>query len=133
LVFVNLLKPIEISDEYGEGVEDIWHEMTGFNGDGLYAVVSPTDALPVTMVTSNIPTAARTSAAQKAEKKICTTSLILKIARRDKKLWLVPVEAISAPAMALDHPGTHSSNRNSLIVVSPHMEWPDKFLLLKLS
>jgi hypothetical protein len=58
--FVNLLKPIEISDEYGEGVEDIQHEMTGFNGDGLYAVVTPTDALPVTMVTSNIPTAART-------------------------------------------------------------------------
>jgi hypothetical protein len=68
--------------------------MTGFNGDGLYAVVTPTDALPVTMVTSNIPTAARTSAAQKVEKKICTTSLILKTAHHDKKLWLVPVEAI---------------------------------------
>jgi hypothetical protein len=108
--------------------------MTGFNGDGLYAVVTPTDALPVTMVTSNIPTAARTSAAQKVKKKICTTSLILKTARRDKKLvWLVPVEAISAPAMVLDHPGTHSSDRNSLIVVSPRMEWPDKFLSLKLS
>jgi hypothetical protein len=74
--FVNLLKPIEISDEHREGVEDIQHEMTGFNSDGLYAVVTPTDALPVTMVTSNIPTATRTSAAQKAEKKICTTSLI---------------------------------------------------------
>jgi hypothetical protein len=60
LFFVNLLKPIEISDEYREGIEDIWHEMIGFNGDGLYAVVTPTDALPVTMVTSNIPTAART-------------------------------------------------------------------------
>jgi hypothetical protein len=107
--------------------------MTGFNGDWLYAVVTPTDALPVTMVTSNIPTAARTSAAQKVEKKICTTSLILKTARRDKKLWVVPVEAISTPAMVLDHPGTHSSNRNSLIVVSPCMEWPDKFLSLKLS
>jgi hypothetical protein len=102
--FVNLLKPIEISDEYGERVEDIWHEMTGFNGDGLYAVVTPTDALPVTMVTSNIPTAARTSAAQKAEKKICTTRLILKTACHNKKLWLVPVEAISAPAMVLARP-----------------------------
>jgi hypothetical protein len=98
--FVDLLKPIEISDEYGEGVKDIRHEMTGFNGDGLYAVVTPTDALPVTMVTLNIPTATRTSAAQKAEKKICTMSLILKTAHHDKKLWLVPVEAISAPAMA---------------------------------
>jgi hypothetical protein len=107
--------------------------MTGFNGDRLYAVVTPTDALPVTVVTSNIPTATRTSAAQKAEKKICITSLILKTARHDKKLWLVPVEAICAPAMVLDHPGTHSSNRNSLIVVSPSMEWPDKLLLLKLS
>jgi hypothetical protein len=29
LVFVNLLRPIEISDEYGEGVEDIQHEMIG--------------------------------------------------------------------------------------------------------
>jgi hypothetical protein len=132
--FVNLLKPIEISpDEYGEGVQDIRHEMTGFNGDGLYAFVTPTDALPVTMVTSNISTAARTSAAQKAEKKICTTSLILKTAYHEKKLWLVPVEVISAPAMVLDHPGTHSSDRNSLIVVSPCMEWPDKLLLLKLS
>jgi hypothetical protein len=131
--FVDFLKPIEISDEYGEGVEDIGHEMTGFNCDGLYAVVTPTDALPVTMVTSNIPTATRTSAAQKAEKKMCTTSLILKTAPWDKKLWLVPVEAISAPAMVLDHPGTHSSNRSSLIVVSPCMEWPDKFLSLKLS
>jgi hypothetical protein len=107
--------------------------MIGFNGDGLYAVVTPTDALPVTMVTSNIPTTTRTSAAKKAEKKICATSLILKTARRDKKLWLVPVEAISTPAMVLDHLRTHSSNRTSLIVVSPHMEWPDKFLLLKLS
>jgi hypothetical protein len=44
--------------------------MRGFNGDGLYAVVSLTDGLPVTMVTSNIPTTARTSAAQKAKKKI---------------------------------------------------------------
>jgi hypothetical protein len=35
--------------------------------------------------------------------------------------------------MVLDHPGTHSSNRRSLIVVSPCMEWPDKFLSLKLS
>jgi hypothetical protein len=60
--FVDFLKPIEISDEYyGEGVEDIWHEMTGINGDGLYAVVTPTDALPVTMVTSNIPTATRSN------------------------------------------------------------------------
>jgi hypothetical protein len=49
------MKPIEISDEYGEGVEDIWQEMIGFNGDGLYAVVTPTDALPVTMVTSKHP------------------------------------------------------------------------------
>jgi hypothetical protein len=134
--FFNLLKLIEISDEHGEGVEDIRHKMTGFNRDGLYAVVTPTDALPVTMVTSNIPTATRTSAAQKAEKKICTTSLILKTARHNKKLWLVPVEAmveaISAPAMVLDYPGTHSSDRSSLIVVSPCMEWPDKFLLLKL-
>jgi hypothetical protein len=65
LVFFNLLRCIEISDEYGEGVKDIWHEMIGFNGDGLYAVVTPTDALPVTMVTSNIPTATRTFAAQK--------------------------------------------------------------------
>jgi hypothetical protein len=81
--FVDFLKPIEISDEYGEGVKDIWHETTGFNGDGLYAVVTPTDALPVTMVTSNIPTATRTSAAQKVEKKICTTSLILKTACHD--------------------------------------------------
>jgi hypothetical protein len=35
--------------------------------------------------------------------------------------------------MVLDHPGTHSSNTTSLIVVSPCMEWPDKFLSLKLS
>jgi hypothetical protein len=132
LVFFDLQKPIEISDKYREGVEDIWQEMIGFNGDGLYAVVTPTDALPVTMVTSNIPTAARISAAQKAEKKICATSLILKTARYNKKLWLVLVEAISAPAMVLDHPGTHSSNRTSLIIVSPCMEWPDKFLSLKL-
>jgi hypothetical protein len=131
--FVDLLKPIEISDEYREGVEDIQHGMTGFNGDGQYAVVTPTDALPVTMVTSNIPTATRTSAAQKVEKKICTTSLILKTACHNKKLWLVPVEAISAPAMVLDHPGTHSNDSSSLIVVSPCMEWPDNFLLLKLS
>jgi hypothetical protein len=131
--FVDLLKPIEISDEYGEGVKDIRHEMIGFNGDGLYAVGTPTDALPVTLVTSNIPTAARTSAAQKDKTKICATSLILKTACRNKKLWLVPVEAISAPAMVLDHPGTHSSDRRSLIVVSPCMEWPDKFLSLKLS
>jgi hypothetical protein len=34
--------------------------MRGFNGDWLYAVVTLTDALPGTMVTSNIPTAART-------------------------------------------------------------------------
>jgi hypothetical protein len=67
--FDNLLKPIEISDEYGEGVEDIRHEMIGFNGDGLYAVVTPTDALPVTLVTSNIPTAARTSAAKSQRQK----------------------------------------------------------------
>jgi hypothetical protein len=108
--------------------------MIGFNGDGLYAVATPTNALPVTMVTSNIPTAARTSAAQKGEKKICaTSSLILKTAHLDKKLWLVPVEAISTPAMVLDHSGACSSNRTSLIVVSPHMEWPDKFVLLKLS
>jgi hypothetical protein len=40
--------------------------MIGFNGDGLYAVVTPTDAVPVTLVTSNIPPATRTSAAQKA-------------------------------------------------------------------
>jgi hypothetical protein len=59
--------------------------------------VTPTDALPVTMVTSNIPTVARTSVAQKAKKKICPTSLILKTACHNKKLWLVPVEAISAP------------------------------------
>jgi hypothetical protein len=67
--------------------------------------------------------------------KICTSSthLILKTARHNKKLWLVPVEAISATAMVLDHPRTHSSNRTSLIVVSPCMEWPDKFLSLKLS
>jgi hypothetical protein len=131
--FVDLLKPIEISDKYREVVKNIQHEMTGFDGDGLYAVVTPTDALPVTMVTSNIPTATRTSAAQKVEKKICTTSIILKTARHDKKLWLVSVEAISAPAMVLDHPGTHSSDRNSLIVVSPCIKWPDKFLSLKLS
>jgi hypothetical protein len=93
--------------------------MIGFNGDGVYAVGTPTDALPVTLVTSNIPTAARTSAAQKDKTKICATSLILKIACRDKKLWLVLIEAISAPAMVLEHPGTHSSNRRSLIVVSP--------------
>jgi hypothetical protein len=49
--FVDLLKPIEISDEYGEGVEDIQQEMISFNGDGLYAAVIPTDALPVSMVT----------------------------------------------------------------------------------
>jgi hypothetical protein len=60
--FVNLQKPIEISDEYGEGGEDIHQEMRGFNGDGLYAVVTLTDALPVIMVTSNTPSAARTSA-----------------------------------------------------------------------
>jgi hypothetical protein len=92
-----------------------------------------TDALPVTMVTSGIPTATRTSAAQKVEKKICTTSLILKTVCHDKKLWFVLVEAISAPAIVLDHPGTQSSNRSSLIVVSPCMEWPDKFLSLMLS
>jgi hypothetical protein len=92
--------------------------MISFNGDGLYAAVIPTDALPVSMVTWNIPTATRTSAAQKAEKKICATSLILKTACCDKKLCLVLVEAISAPAMVLDHPRT---------------KWPDKFLLLKLS
>jgi hypothetical protein len=57
--FVDLLKPIETSDEYREGVEDIRQEMIGFNGDGLHAVVTPTDALPVAMVTSNIPTATR--------------------------------------------------------------------------
>jgi hypothetical protein len=43
--------------------------MIGFNGDGLYAVVTPTDALPVTMVTSNIPIAARTSAAQRPRRR----------------------------------------------------------------
>jgi hypothetical protein len=75
---------------------------------------------------------ARTSAAQKAEKKICATSLILKTARHNKKLWLVPIEAISTPAMVLDHPGTHNSDRTSLIDVSPHMEWPDKFLVITL-
>jgi hypothetical protein len=122
--FVNLLKPIEISDEYGEGVEDIQYEMIGFHVDGLYAVVTPTDALPVTLVTSNIPTASRTSAAQKDKTKICATSLILKTACHDKKLWLVPVEAISAPALVLDHPGTHSSDRRSLIVVSVGKEMP---------
>jgi hypothetical protein len=106
------------SDEYGEGVEDIYQEMRGFNCDWLYAVVTPTNTLPLTMVTSNTPAAAGTSAAQKAKKKICATSLILKTAHRDKKLWLVPIEAISAPAMVLDHPKTHSSNRTSLIVVS---------------
>jgi hypothetical protein len=53
--FVNLQTPKEICDKYREGVEDIQKEdMRGFNGDGLYAVVSLTDALPVTMVTSNI-------------------------------------------------------------------------------
>jgi hypothetical protein len=108
--------------------------MIGFNGDGLYAVVTPTDALTVTMVTSNIPTATRTSAAQKAKKKICTTNLILKTACCNKKLlWLVPVEVMRAPAMVLDHPRTHSNDMSSLIVVSPCMEWPDKFLSLKLS
>jgi hypothetical protein len=66
------------------------------------------------MVTSNIPTAARTSAAQKAEKKICTTSLILKTARHDKKLWLVPVEAISAPAMVLGLPGSNPQQQQEL-------------------
>jgi hypothetical protein len=106
--------------------------MIGFNGDGLYAVVTPADALPVTMFTSKIPIAARTSAAQKAQMKICATSFILKTARHDKKLWLVPVEEISAPAMVVDHPGTQNSDRTSLIDVSPHMEWPDKFLSLKL-
>jgi hypothetical protein len=35
--------------------------------------------------------------------------------------------------MVLDHPKTHSSNRTSLIVVSWHMEWPDKFLSLNMS
>jgi hypothetical protein len=43
--------------------------MIGFNCDWLYAVVTPTDTLPLTMVTSNNPTAAGTSAAQKAEKR----------------------------------------------------------------
>jgi hypothetical protein len=86
LAFVNLQKPIEISDEYGEGFEGICQEMRGFNGDGLYAVVTPTNALPVIMVTSNTPPAARTSAVQKAEKKICTTSIILKPAHCNKKL-----------------------------------------------
>jgi hypothetical protein len=85
------------------------------------------------LVTSNIATATRTSAAKLAEKKICGTSLILKTARRNKKLWLVPVEEIRTPAMVLDHPGTHSSDRTSLIVMSPHMEWHYKFLSLKLS
>jgi hypothetical protein len=84
------------------------------------------------MVTSNIPTTARTSAAQKAKKKIWTTSLILKTACHGKKLWLVPVEAISTSAIVLDHPGTHSSKKTTLIVVSQCMEWPDRFLLLKL-
>jgi hypothetical protein len=56
----------------------------------------------------------------------------LKTACHDKKSWLVLVEAISAPAMVLDHPRTHNSDRTSLIDVSPHMEWPDKFLSLKL-
>jgi hypothetical protein len=50
---VDLQKPIEISNEYGEGIKDICQEMRGFNGDGLYALVTQTDALPVTMVTSN--------------------------------------------------------------------------------
>jgi hypothetical protein len=68
----------------------------------------------------------------KAEKKIRATSLILKTARHDKKLWLVPFEAISAPAMVLDYPGTHSSKKTLLIVVSTCMEWPDKLLSLKL-
>jgi hypothetical protein len=58
-----------ISDEYREGVEDIHQEMRGFNGDGLYAVVTPTDALPVTMVTLNIPIAERTSAAQRPRRR----------------------------------------------------------------
>jgi hypothetical protein len=111
LFFVDLQKPIEISDEYGEGVKDICQEMTGFNGDGLYAVVTPTNALPVTMVTSNIPITARTSAVQKGKKKICTTSLILKTAGCNNKLCLVPVEAISAPAMVLDHPRTTAATR----------------------
>jgi hypothetical protein len=86
--FVNLQKPTEISDEYGEGVEDICQEMRGFNGDGLYAVVTPIDAMTVTMVTSNFPIVARTSAAQKVKMKICTSSthLILKTARHNKKL-----------------------------------------------
>jgi hypothetical protein len=108
--------------------------MIGFKGDGLCAVVTPTDALPVTSHGHiKHPNCPRTSAAQKAEKKICATSLILKTACHDKKLWLVPVEAISTPAMVLDHPGTHSRDRSSLIVVSPRIEWPDKFLSLKLS
>jgi hypothetical protein len=71
LVFCPSSDTKEICDKYREGVEDIQKEdMRGFNGAGLYAVVSLTDALPVTMVTSNIPTTARTAAAQKAKKKI---------------------------------------------------------------
>jgi hypothetical protein len=86
-----------------------------------------------TKETTSQPQQPRTSAAQNPKKKICATSLILKTARHDKKLWLVLVEAIRAPAMVLDHPGTHGSKKMSLIVVSPCMEWPDKFLSLMLS
>jgi hypothetical protein len=108
--------------------------LRGFNGEGLYAVGTPTDALPVIMVTLNTPTGARTSVVQKAhQKKICTTSLIFKTACHYKKLWLAPVEAMRAPAMVLDHPRTHSSKKTSLIVVSPCIEWQDNFLSLKLS
>lgn len=130
--FVDLRNPIEISDQYGEGVDDIRTELCGFSGSGLYAVVTPTDALPVPMVTSNTPKPSRMNAAQKEEWKIRTTSLILKTARRDTRLWLVPVESISSPAMVLDHPGSNSSDADSLIVVTPRMDWPDIFLLLKL-
>jgi hypothetical protein len=107
--------------------------LRGFNGEGLYAVGTPTDALPVIMVTLNTPTGARTSAVQKAQKKICTTSLIFKTACHDKKLWLAPVEAMRPPTMVLNHPRTHSSKKTSLIVVSPSIEWQDNFLSLKLS
>jgi hypothetical protein len=41
-------KETDSASEREGGSEDIWQEMIGFNGDGMYAVVTPTDALPVT-------------------------------------------------------------------------------------
>jgi len=131
--FVDLWQPIEISDEYGEGVEDIRPNLKGYNGEGLYAIVTPTAKPPVPMITSNTRCTGQMTASQKAERQICTTSLILKTAFHDKALWLVPVESISSPAMVIDHPGMASHKKNLLIVVTPRMEWLDKFLSLRLA